>query len=260
MDLYKFQMWCNDCTSWVIIYAPTIESAKELHNQVFEPDHTFDDSKTAILESILQEGPKMDDGRPIIRADTRPLNTSTYFTMCGDDSTSIGNGTEIRWDFSNDDNLYTGSEVPSGYKAKEFLISFHCAVNMKDGTVYFFDAPWGCYVKLDIVVPAGNFYPNSAGTIPASMLGLPGTQMYSFATENTVFATYVAKHFMYGSCPMGDELNSEGCSVDSLPVGWFIRGLVITPESDNTSKGFASLEMYRCHTCLLPGQTVNNIH
>src|SRR3990172_13263739 len=103
MDLYKFQLWCNDCTSWVVLYATDIESAKVAHNQTFDPDHEFDDNKTAILDSVIQEGPRMPDGRPIVRADTRPLDTSTYFTTCGDDSTSIGGGTEIRWDFSNDD-------------------------------------------------------------------------------------------------------------------------------------------------------------
>jgi len=219
------------------------------------------DNLTNSLNYVWYEAhPHMDDGRPIIRSDTRPLNTSTYFTMEGDkDAESIGEGKELRWDFSNDDDLYTGSEIPSGYKAKEIKISFSCPVYLKDGTVYFFDAPFGSHIYMDIVVPSGAYYPNPAGSIPAYMLGLSGNKMYSQATEDTLFQRYLAKHFIYGDCPMGDELNAEGAAVEALPIGWYIRGLIVTPESDNQSKGYASLEMYRCHTQVLPGQS-GNIH
>ena len=44
--------------------------------------------------------------------------------------------------------------------------------------------------------------------------------MYAYASEDVVIQTYVNNHFLYGSCPMGDELNAEGCSVDAVPVGW----------------------------------------
>jgi hypothetical protein len=219
------------------------------------------DDLTENIEVIWYElSPHMDDGRPIVRSDTRPIDMQTYFTMSGDDSTSIGGGMELRWDFSNSDNMYEGPEVPSGYKAKILRISFLCPVHLKDGTLYFFDAPFGQYLHMDIVVPAGGYYPNPVGVIPAYMLGLSGKSMYAQASEDTAIQRYVHKHFLYGTCPMGDELNAEGCSVDALPVGWYIRGLVITPESDNTSKGFACLEMYRCHTMILPGQTVDDIH
>ena len=207
-----------------------------------------------------EEPPKMDDGRPIVRADTRPLGTQTYFTSCGDDSTAIGGGVELSWDFSNDNNEYTGSDIPSGYKAKEILVTFNCPVYLKDGSIYFFDAPWGQRLHMDIMVPAGAYYPNPAGQIPAVALGLPGNDMYAQASGNVVYQSYVHSHFVYGDCPMGDELNAEGCAVEALPVGWYLRGLIITPESDNISKGYASVEMYRCHTNLLPGQTIESLH
>jgi len=213
------------------------------------------DSLTNNLTKVWYEAhPHMEDGRPIIRSDTRPLNTSTYFTMEGDLPNSIGGGKELRWDFSNDTDLYTGSEIPSGYKAKEVNISFSCPVYIKDGTLYFFDAPWGQHIYMDIIVPSGSYYPNSAGVIPASALGLQGNKTYSQATEDIIFQRYLAKHFVYGTCQMGDELNAEGAAVDALPIGWYIRGLIVTPENDNESKGYASLEMYRCHTHILPGQ------
>jgi len=179
--------------------------------------------------------------------------------MAGD-STAIGDGVHLLWDFSNNDDLYTGPEVPSGFKCKQLLLSFNCPVYLKDGAIYFFDAPWGTYLEMDIVVPAGNYYPNPAGTIPASALGLSGELMYSYASTNVPYQKYVNKHHIYGSCPMGDELNAEGAAVNPIPIGWYLRGLIITPSSDNVSKGYGSMEMYRCHTCLLPGQDIKKIH
>ena len=203
--------------------------------------------------------PTMEDGRPIVRADTRPIDYETFFTMAGD-STAIGSGTLIRWDFSNDDDEYTGDDVPSGYKAKRFKLTFVCPVHLKDGTVYFFDAPWGSYIDLDIYVPAGGYYPNDGGSIPASALGMSGTQMYSYASVDTLYQRYVNKHHMYGSCPMGDELNAEGAAVNALPIGWMVVGTVYTPTSDNSSKGFGSLEMYRCHTVIHEGESIESLH
>lgn len=208
--------------------------------------------------------PVMSDGRPIVRADTRPLNTATYFTMASDTVSGIGNGTELRWDFSDPENYPTlsgghvcscGYVVPEGYKAIIFDLFFLDPVYFKDGTIYHFDSPWGQHCYMTIIVPAGNYYPNDHGNIPASALGLSGTQMYSYAASDTPFYTYVNKHYMYGSCPMGDELNAEGCMVDALPIGWFVRGTVVTPEDDNISKGFAEYEMYRHRSVVLTGDT-----
>jgi len=204
--------------------------------------------------------PTMDDGRPLVRADSRPLDTETYFTMAGDDSTSIGGGVAMTWDFSNDDDLYEGPEVPSGFKAKKIYMTFHCPVHLKDGTVYFFNAPWGCYMSMFVGVPANSYYPNPAGSIPASALGLPGNDMYAYTIEDMPYQCYLNRHHMYGDCPMGDELNAEGAAVNAVPVGWKVCGLIVTPDSDNVSKGYASLEMYRCHTMLLPGQTIESLH
>jgi hypothetical protein len=217
------------------------------------------DALTSNLDYIWYESePHMSDGRPIVRSDTRPLNTQTYWTGTGDSSTNIGDGVSLKWDFSNDDDLYTGSEIPSGFKAKEMKIKFLCPVYLKDGTIYFFDASWDSYLQMDIMAPSGSYYPNPAGVIPASALGLNENRMYALASEDTPVQRYVNKQFMYRSCPMGDELNAEGASVEAVPVGWYIRGLVVVPESDVTSKGYASLEMYRCHSVVLPGETISH--
>lgn len=106
---------------------------------------------------------------------------------------------------------------------------------------------------MSIVVPSGTYYPNEYGNISALDLGLSENDMYSYAAIDTTYYRYVNRHYVYGSCPMGDELNAEGAMVNALPVGWFIRGIILTPEDDNTSKGYASLEMYRERTILLSG-------
>lgn len=203
---------------------------------------------------------RMEDGRLIVRADTRPLNTETYFTCRGDD-VGIGDGTPLRWDFSDStSDMYYGPEVPSGYKCKKIDLTFNCPLYPKDGAVYFFDASWGCYVTMDIVVPAGNYYPNDAGSIPASALGLSGTQMYAYASSEVIYQRYVNNHFIHGDCPLGDELNAEGAAINAIPIGWILRGYVFAPESDDLCRGYASFETYRCHTVLLPGQTLQNLH
>ena len=253
--------------------ASIVKALKEITMTNDICDIWFKDALSAGEETILDgvvaahtgvrtddSAPVMADGRPLVRADTRPIGTQTYFTCCGDDSTAIGNGVCMKWDFSNDNDEYTGPEVPSGFKAKEILMTFKCPVYLKDGAIYFFDAPWGQFMHMDIMVPSGGYYPNPAGAIPAAALGLPGSDIYAQASGNVVYQSYVHNHYVYGSCPMGDELNAEGCAVDALPIGWMLRGLIITPTSDNTSKGYASMEMYRCHTVLLPGQKIEDIH
>jgi hypothetical protein len=204
--------------------------------------------------------PRMDDGRPIVRADTRPLHTNTYFTTCGDGSSGIGDGAEARWNFSNDDDVtYDPTIVPSGMKAKQIDMTFNDPIYIKEGTVYFFDAPWESYLTMEIVVASGSYYPNPYGSIPASALGLSGDKMYAHASDGEVIYTrYVNKHFMCGSCPMGDELNTEGCQTDPLPVGWKMRINIITPDTDDTSKGFAEIEVYRARTCILPGDPLGS--
>lgn len=234
---------------------------------------SLSDSYKTILDGIISNhagivsgsnlAPTMADGRPLVRADTRPLDTSTYFTMVADTASGIGDGTELRWDFSDPSyttvsgpaTLSNGFEIPADYKAQVFDLNFLDPMYFKDGSIYHFDSPWGQYCCMDIVVPAGSYYPNEHGAIPASALGLGGTQKYAYAYTDQIFYRYVNKHFMYRDCPMGDELNAEGAMIDALPVGWFVRGVIVTPNSDNISKGFAELEAYRHRSVILPGDT-----
>ena len=216
------------------------------------------DGEPVLIDDLSLRAP---DGRLIVRADSRPVGFQTYYTMAGDDSTAgIGMGQEIVWDFSNDDDLVTGDHVPSGMKCKEFLLSFLCPIYTKDGCVYFFDAPWGQYLTMDIVIPPNQYYPNPYGNIPASALGLSGNDMYAYTgSEYVVYCVYLMKYRMCGTCPMGDEINAEGSAVNPMPPNWRMRGRIYTPIDDNISKGYAELEVHRCHTALMPGQTLQDL-
>jgi len=208
--------------------------------------------------------PTMPDGRPIVRSDTRPLGTQTYFTCTGDAGyDDIGEGFGWLWDFSNDANAYNqdsvenGPTIASGYKAKLIHQSFNDEVYLKDGAVYFIDATFGSYLSMYVTVPSGNFYPNVSGTYTAASLGLPGIDMYAYATNDVFYVTYVNKHFMLGDCCMGDELNAEASSVSSVPAGWYFSGLVVTTEDNDSLKGHGCLELYRRSTAILPGGAFN---
>jgi hypothetical protein len=254
MNLYKHKIYCITEDVWVEGWYEETTISGCPNNDT----HEVDVDSAVIVDFRVAVGPKMDDGRPLVRSDTRPIGTQTVFTMRADGD-KIGDGESLRWDFSNSDGMYTpvsGSNGPtliSGTKAKQLDLVFNDPIYLKDGTIYFFDAPWGSHCSMYIVVPAGNYYPNDYGSIPASALGLSGSQMYAYANIDVYYTNYVYMHYMYGSCPMGDELNSEGCQVDAIPVGWILRGIVTTLESDDTSKGFASFELYRERTIVLPG-------
>lgn len=225
--------------------------------------------------------PTMSDGRPIVRSDTRPLGTQTFFTSAGDcphlcagtcpesggpgrTGTCIGDGKSWMWDFSNNDDTYdwtaveNGPPVPSGMKAKIMHAEFCEEVYIKDGTLYFLDATFGSYLNMYITVPSGQYYPNPSGTIPDYMLGLPNNnRTYAQADGEVFYVAYVSKQYMIGDCPMGDELNAEASSVSSIPAGWYITGLVFTTADNNSFKGHGNLEMYRKSTAVLPGGALN---
>lgn len=211
--------------------------------------------------------PIMADGRPIVRADTRPLGTQTYFTCAGDkDFETIGEGDPWIWDFSNDDDLYdpdtieNGPPLASGTKAKIIKAWFNEPVHIKDGALYFLDATFGSYLSMYITIPPGNFYPNASGTYPAAVLGLTGDEMYAYATNDVLYSCYANKHYMLGDCPMGDELNAEASSVSAIPAGWAVTCFIVTDEDNYSLKGHGSLELYRYNTAVLPGGAFNGVY
>ena len=189
-----------------------------------------DNYKDSANKSIKPLSP---DGKEYVRAESRPLNCTTIFTGVGD-NVEIGDGKMLIWDFSNDDDLVT---PPTNCKRKRLEFNFLDSVYIKEGTIYIKDAPKGCYLDFYIVCPAGQYY-------------LDNNDILRLAEMDTITAHFVAKHHMQGSVPMGDELNTETCS-EEIPNNYKFWIDITTPDTDNTSSGSISLELYRKRTVVL---------
>lgn len=176
------------------------------------------------------------DGKNIVRAESRPLDCTTMFTCSGDSSSQIGDGKVMKWDFSNDiDDL----EMPSGFsgKRKRIEISFLDGIYLKEGTIYYHDAPKGAYISLYIVCPSGQYYYDNDGNLQQ-------------ATEDTIITCFVCNHQMIGTVAMGDELNTETCS-DKIPSTYKFWVEITVPSTDSSSHGYVSMELYRTRTIVL---------
>lgn len=186
------------------------------------------------------------DGRQVVRADSRPVDCTTYFTMRGDSATGLGDGTVMHWDFSNSDDIVTDSittAVPANHKRKRIKLSFADSVRIKEGTLYFDSAPHGCYIDFWVICPNGQYYLTRTGT---------PTQ----ATADTPLVHYVNTHRVFGTCQMGDEMNTEAANEDAIPSNYELWVEITTPDTDSTSKGNSELEIYRERTHLLPNEEI----
>jgi len=184
-----------------------------------------------------------DEGKQVVISTSRPKGTHTCFMMRDDDITNqkIGQGRFIDWDFSNSDDITTseiGSPIPSGYKRKRIVLKFLDPIWLKEGAIYFFNVPKGAYVDYYVVCPAGEIYLKNDGT-PA------------VASGDTPIIHYVCGHRMQGDCPMGDELNTEAASENPQPTNYVFWIEITTPDTDNTSNGYASIESYRTRSVIL---------
>lgn len=244
------------------INASTIKSALDHINtvgdicdiwfkEVLHEDDPYDNDKItldAIVanhdgELLLDQTPKMGDGRPIVRADSRPLGTSTYFTGRGDTlGVDIGFGKEIFWDFSNDDDLIAIPDPYTTMKRKRIDLVMNDPSFIKEGTLYWMNGKKGSYLNMTIVCPQGGYY-----------LDRNGTPQY--ASTDVIVYKYVNHHHFAGDCPIGDELNSEGAQETATPVGYIYRLEITVPLSDTDSYGWGNLEMYRYRTYLYPGES-----
>jgi len=246
MDLYKYRVYCETESVWVETWAEEPVLVCPNNN-----GHTVTSGSITITEQNLDMGPQMADGRPLVRADTRPLETETYFTMAGDTVSGVGDGLPMTWNMDDDDDW---EDIGDGMTRKIFKLTFNHEIYLKDGAIYFFNAPWGAWVDFYIAVPAGGYYPNQYGSIPASALGQPGDGMWEYAATDVLYQCYVNRHYMHGDCPMGDELNAEGAAINGLPVGWYLMGHIHAPATASGTgfKGYASIECYRERTIVLP--------
>ena len=219
----------DDCDIW---FKNTLTSAEEATLSGIISAHVDGPSSTA---------PVMPDGRPIVRSDSRPIGYSTMFTMAGDTASGIGDGKEIVWDFSNDDDLTASGIAPDGYKMKRMEITFLDPVYIKEGCIYFHNAKKGSYATFAVVCPEGQYYTERDGSP-------------TMASGDTYITKYVNRHYFYGTCAMGDELNTESATENALPSNYKLWVDVVVPDTDNDSYGYGELEIYRSRTCLLPGE------
>lgn len=180
--------------------------------------------------------PLSKDGKEIIRAESKPLGYTTVFAGQGDSDTEIGKGKILSWDFSNNDDLVS-MPLGSDLKRKRIECKFMDSVYVKEGTLYFHNAPKGCYLDFYIVCPNGQYYKDNNGNIHQ-------------ATEDTIVTHYVIYHLLQGTVPMGDELNTESCS-DEIPNNYKLWLEITTLDSDNQSNGNAEIEVYRKRTVIL---------
>ncbi|MHA1304499.1 MAG: hypothetical protein ACTSPI_12450, partial [Candidatus Heimdallarchaeaceae archaeon] len=128
-------------------------------------------------------------------------------------------------------------QAPQGYKRKRIEFKFLDPIYIKEGAVYFHNSLKGSYLSLHVVCPAGAYYIDNNGA-PHQ------------ATEDVIISTYVNYHFFQGTCAMGDELNTESCSVE-IPNYYKYWLEVTVPEVDAESNGYVSIELYRKRTRIL---------
>ena len=211
------------------------------------------DKSTAIRYVSLQNhlNPISPDGKEVIKTESRPPGTQTSFTMVGD-NLEFGDGKRLLWDFSNDDDIVPADStslilhnkpLPDGFKRKLMRMRFNDPVYVKEGTLYFFDVPFGCYADMSVVCPAGNYYRDRTGAV-------------KLATNNVCVSHYVTHYFMCGTCPCGHTLLAETCQEIATPTNYETWVEITTPISDTTSKGFGCFTLYRKRTTLLPGESL----
>jgi hypothetical protein len=191
----------------------------------------YQDTCNKPLSSYSQEG------KPNVIASSRPNGTETYFTTVGDHwvNQTIGDGKRMEWDFSNSDDEVS---APTGFKRKRIDVVFIDSIWIKEGSLYFHNAPKGCYGDCYVVCPTDGWYYDNAGNLVQ-------------AAEPTIILHYVNRHPIQGSVPMGDELNTEETQINPILPGYTLRIEITTPDSDTTSNGVVEFETFRVRTVIL---------
>lgn len=182
--------------------------------------------------------PVDEDGKPFSRAESRPLDMTTYFTSVADDL-EVGDGDRFIFDFNNTDNDVT---APTGFKRKKLVFSFIDGVRVKEGTIYWENMPFGSYMDLLLMVPDQGYYKLNDGTIAQNTTGSP-----------LEIDRFVNGAPMMGDCPMGDELNTEAASAE-VPAGTLFCLQCTVPDSVTTSDNchaYVLIELYRRRTKVL---------
>jgi len=226
-----YHIWTEEGTVFYVCDIEIEDPASE--EQIDFEDNYKDDCNKAI--KVVDN-----EGRIFYRAESKPTTMTTYFTSKGDTPTEIGNGEELIFDFNNTDNDI--ANPPSGFKQKQVCCTFIDTVRLKEGTVYWENVPFGSSIDLCIGVPNNAYYYKNDGTYTQNTTG-----------ELLMIAKFVNDSPMMGSCPMGDEMNTETCSND-IPAGTIFGFKVTVPstvtDTDNCH-GVVVMELYRERTVIL---------
>jgi len=163
-------------------------------------------------------------GKIVTRVSSHPDGTISCFTMSGD-STKIGEGVNIEWDFSTID-------VVDNKKTKVIDVQFNDNIWIKEGKLFFHNALKNTYCSMDIICPKDNYYINDNGEP-------------TLATEEVIINKYVINYKIQGSAPTGISLNTEEAQIDPLPQNYILRFIIIAPPEDDISNGYIGIQLYR---------------
>jgi len=236
MNLCKYQFHCTTCAADKVLWLPEDTPIA----CPVDPAHTVDQDSIEVLRHVGPMAEINEHGKLETIAESRPPGTFTVFTSRGDSPAGLFDGPALAWDFSTPDGEVA---APAGFRRKRIDLTFHDPVWLKEGAIYHLGALHGSWCSLAVVCPAGQAYLDRAGNPVA-------------ADEDTVVFQFVPCHFFSGDAPMGDELNTEGCTREPIPAGWIFRAEITVPAADQSSTGHVTLELYRERTCLLPGEAV----
>lgn len=202
----------------------------------------------------IQRPTEIDElGRWVVRADSRKAAWDTVFQGVGDDLATgkIGGGQEFRFDFDaplEDERWLTAETdptIPEGYLRQRIDWTFCDWVYIKEGTIYFFNAPKGSYLDFWIIAPPGGVFERKRLN---SKLGIVKTKYQVPSDGDPVKAMhFVIKYPIEGNAPMGDELNTESAAEVPAYPGMIWRFEVTVPNVENIEliHGHWSLELYR---------------
>lgn len=193
-------------------------------------------------------------GRWIVRVDSRRKNYDTVFIGCGDNiaEQTIGGGPEFRFDMSAPAGDPKWVTAPDGYVRQRIDWQFIDTTYIKEGAIYYFDMPKGAWIDFKFYLPAG--YPFFKKRLDAVTSDPFWEDSLTFTTEKTLVGVWVDHHWMEGSCPMGDELNTEAAHENPSPplVIYSVEVTVPMVEGWEKAHGHFSVELYRGRTVKWP--------
>lgn len=184
--------------------------------------------------------PQDSEGKMFVRAESRPLDCTTYFTTAGDKTDApqaIGEGNRLEWDAADEDYVWV-EDTANGVKRYTVDIQFIDPIWIKEGSVYWSDSMKDCYLDMYIVCPPGGYF-IYLGQVKQNTTG-----------QDLIIEHYVNKHPIQGSWVGGDEMNTETCS-QAMPTYLKIRMVMTVPIADVTSHGYVELETFRQRTVII---------